>query len=259
MTTTTAVRVVVRDLAVEHVGDGLEAAVRVPRRALRLVRPVLHRPELVEQEERVGLVEAQAARERPPHLEPGAFDGVVRGDDAARRAAASSLAGSGRAMRGRPSGLSTVTAGMAVLESVRGWAVRDEQPCACNYSPPWGASPRPTSSLGRSGPRVTGSASRPRSTRRPFHAGSSTASSIFGKRRTSVPMAMRPSSRASAAPRQWWMPAEREVLRRRPAGSGRAPARRAPVRGVAVGGGEAHEHEGPLGDRVSRRPRRRPW
>ena len=42
--------------------------------------------------------------------------------------------------------------------------------------------------------------------RRPFHAGSSETGSNFGKRRISVPSAMRPSSRASAAPRQWWMP-----------------------------------------------------
>ena len=55
-------------------------------------------------------------------------------------------------------------------------------------------------------PRLTGSSSRPRRVRRPFHLGSSAASSISGKRSTSVPSAMRPSRRASAAPRQWWTP-----------------------------------------------------
>ena len=81
------VGVVVGDLAVEHVGDGLEPAVRVPRRALRLAGRVLHGPELVEQEERIGEVEVDAARERSPDLEAGALDGVVRGDDPVRRAA----------------------------------------------------------------------------------------------------------------------------------------------------------------------------
>ena len=82
----TTVGVVVRDLAVEHVGDGLEPAVRVPGRALRLVGLVLDRAELVEEEERVGVVHAQAARERTPHLEAGALDGVVRGHGAQRGA-----------------------------------------------------------------------------------------------------------------------------------------------------------------------------
>ena len=71
-----AVRVVVGDLPVEHVRDGLEPAVRVPRRALGLVRPVLHRPELVEQEEGIGDRQREAARERTPHLEAGALHRV---------------------------------------------------------------------------------------------------------------------------------------------------------------------------------------
>ena len=48
-----AVGVVVCDLAVEDVADGLEAAMRMPGRALRLVRAVHDRPDVVEQQERV--------------------------------------------------------------------------------------------------------------------------------------------------------------------------------------------------------------
>ena len=107
-----AVRVVVLDHAVDHVGDGLEAAVRVPRRADRLVRRVLDRAELVEEEERVGDVRVDAARERTPHLEAGAFDGVVRGHDL-RDAVGARASVAGAARRGRTSGLSTVIAGMS--------------------------------------------------------------------------------------------------------------------------------------------------
>ena len=78
----------------------------------------------------------------------------------------------------------------AVL-GVRAYAVTNLA-CARNYS-------------GQPGAR-RGGVSRPRSTRRPFQAGVSVASSIPGNRRISVPMAIRPSSRASDAPRQWWMP-----------------------------------------------------
>ena len=39
---------------VQHVGHGLEAAVRVIGRALGLARGVLHGPHLIEQQERIG-------------------------------------------------------------------------------------------------------------------------------------------------------------------------------------------------------------
>ena len=77
-----AVRVVVLHDAVDHVRDGLEAPVRMPRCTDGFVRCVLDGAELVEQEERVRHVRVDAAGERPPHGEAGAFDGVVGGDDA---------------------------------------------------------------------------------------------------------------------------------------------------------------------------------
>ena len=109
------VRVVVRDHAVDDVGDRLEAAVRVPRRADRLVRCVLDRAELVEQEERVGDVGVDAAGERAPHLEPGALDGMVGGHDDLRRV--------GHA----PVGAGTLDAGQdeRVLDGDRGHASRN--------------------------------------------------------------------------------------------------------------------------------------
>ena len=81
-----AIGVVVRDLAVEDVAHGLEAAVRVPRRALRLPGGVDLRPEVVEQQERVRLGHRQAAREGPTDAEPGALELAVRGDDLGNRA-----------------------------------------------------------------------------------------------------------------------------------------------------------------------------
>ena len=105
-----AVGVVVRDHAVDDVGDGLEPAVRVPRRADGLVRRVLDRAELVEQEERVGDVRVDATRERAPDLEARAFDRVVRGNHLGHRPGA--RVSDGAARRGRTSGLSTVIAGI---------------------------------------------------------------------------------------------------------------------------------------------------
>ena len=75
------VRVVVLDHAVDDVRDGLEPAVRVPRRADGLVRRVLDGAELVEEEERVGDVGVDAAGERAPHLEARAFDDMLRRHD----------------------------------------------------------------------------------------------------------------------------------------------------------------------------------
>jgi hypothetical protein len=56
-------------LAVDHVGDGLEAAVRVPRGALGLARRVLHLAHLVHVDERVQRALADPG-ERPPDRNP---------------------------------------------------------------------------------------------------------------------------------------------------------------------------------------------
>src|SRR5262245_38474 len=81
----TTVRVMVRDLTVEHVRDGLEAAVRVPWGALRLAGSVLDRSWLVEEQEGVGEVEVDTAGERSPHLEAGTFDRVMGSHDPIHR------------------------------------------------------------------------------------------------------------------------------------------------------------------------------
>src|SRR5258706_6351957 len=74
-------RVRVLDLALEHVSDGLEAAMRVMGRADRLAGAVVGRPHLVEQEERVRQVHALRG-ERPPHDKARPFALAVGGDDA---------------------------------------------------------------------------------------------------------------------------------------------------------------------------------
>ena len=76
-----AVGVVVGDLAVEDVAHRLEAAVRVPRRALGLAGAVDLRAEVVEQQERVGLGHRQLAWERTADAEPSALGCAVRRDD----------------------------------------------------------------------------------------------------------------------------------------------------------------------------------
>ena len=81
-----AVRVLVLEDAVDHVGDGLEAAVRVPRRALRLARRVLDLAHLVEVDERVEVGEVDAG-ERPADREALALEAARRGGDAADRRA----------------------------------------------------------------------------------------------------------------------------------------------------------------------------
>ena len=63
-----AVGVLVVEDAVDDVGDGLEAAVRVPRRALGLARRVLHLAHLVHHDERVELRQVDAG-ERAAHRE----------------------------------------------------------------------------------------------------------------------------------------------------------------------------------------------
>ena len=93
---------------VDHVGDGLEAAMRCHGADRRSA--AVHGTELVEQEERVGDVSLDAAGEGSPHGEPGALDGVVSGDDALDgRRSDVGLA----SQAGKDEGLSTVTAGMA--------------------------------------------------------------------------------------------------------------------------------------------------
>ncbi len=72
--------VAVLDGAGEHVGDGLDAAVRMPRKAGEIVgRPVV--AEIVEQQKRIelrGVAEAEGAAQ----LDAGAFDGRLRLHDA---------------------------------------------------------------------------------------------------------------------------------------------------------------------------------
>ena len=179
----------------------------------------------------------EAARERPPHLEAGALDGVVRGHGAQRRAGPTVVAGSGRAMRGSTSGLSTVTAGMAASWRSRLVAVACSNLVALATIPAERRRSRPRRRPGHG-------ESRPRRTRRPFHAGVSVASSRSGNRRISVPRAMRPSSRASAAPRQWWIP---DPNARCWAAPGRVEVERCgvvtPLGRVAVGRRQARQHE----------------
>jgi len=76
----TAVAVVVVEDAVDDVGDGLEAAVRVPRRALGLAGRVLDLAHLVHVNERVEGAEVDA-RECPPHREPFTLQAGRRGGD----------------------------------------------------------------------------------------------------------------------------------------------------------------------------------
>ncbi len=70
------VRVLVREAAVDHVGDGFEAAVRVPVRAPRLTGLVLHLAHLVHVHERVEVGGAHAGE--------GAHDGKALALVAAR-------------------------------------------------------------------------------------------------------------------------------------------------------------------------------
>jgi len=64
---TTAMRVLVLERAVDHVGDGLEAAMGVPGRALGLPRRVVDLPHLVHVHERVEILQV--------HTGEGAADG----------------------------------------------------------------------------------------------------------------------------------------------------------------------------------------
>ncbi len=86
----TAVRIAVLERPVDHVGHGLEAAVRMPGRALRLARGVFDLPHLVHVDERVEVGEIHA-RERATDREALALEaprgvrdalhGALPGDD----------------------------------------------------------------------------------------------------------------------------------------------------------------------------------
>ena len=157
----TAVGVVVRDLAVEHVGDGLEPAVRVPRRALGLVRLVLA-PGRAGRAGGTGRCRAaQAARERAPHLEAGALDGVVRGHRARARAAPPSSPGRDGRCGGARAGCRR---SQRAWRPPRGqWGVPLQPSCVRNYSAPVRS--------GSARAQADRERSRPRRTRRPFQAG----------------------------------------------------------------------------------------
>jgi hypothetical protein len=77
-----AVRVLVLEHAIDHVGDGLEPAVGMPWGALRLAGGVLDFAHLVEVDERVEVGEIDAG-ERPPDREPLPFQPARSHGDAA--------------------------------------------------------------------------------------------------------------------------------------------------------------------------------
>ncbi len=82
-----AVRIAVLEDTVDHVGDGLEAAMRMPRRSLGLAGGVLDLAHLIEVDERVEIGELDAV-ECPADREAFALE-AVRGDrDALDRALA---------------------------------------------------------------------------------------------------------------------------------------------------------------------------
>ncbi len=76
--------------AVDHVGDGLEPAMGMPRRALRFAGRVLDFPHLVEMDERIEVLEVDAG-ERAPDREPLPLETARR----AGHATHGSLAGGG--------------------------------------------------------------------------------------------------------------------------------------------------------------------
>ena len=78
----TAVRVLVLEHAVDHVGHRLEPTVRVPRRPLRLARGVFDLPHLVEMDERVEVGQVDPG-ERPPDREPLPLEALRRVRDPA--------------------------------------------------------------------------------------------------------------------------------------------------------------------------------
>jgi hypothetical protein len=75
-----AVRVTMLHLARDHVGNGLEAAMRMVGSALGLARREFHRPHLVEQQERIEQRHL-LVWERPVHNEARALELARRVDD----------------------------------------------------------------------------------------------------------------------------------------------------------------------------------
>jgi hypothetical protein len=75
---TATIGVVMRNFAVHYVGECFEPTVRVPRRAAGCGGAVHERPQLVEQQERVGVSERDVSRERAPDRDPRSFDLSVR-------------------------------------------------------------------------------------------------------------------------------------------------------------------------------------
>ncbi len=73
-------RILVLAFSFEHVRDGLEPAVRMVRRPDRFAWLVLHRPHLVEQQERIGMPKA-CARKWPTHDEAGPLLLAMCADD----------------------------------------------------------------------------------------------------------------------------------------------------------------------------------
>ena len=106
-----AVGVLVLERAVDHVGDGLEAAVRVPRRALRLARRVLHLAHLVHVDERV---EVAPGRRRRTRGGPGSPRPRSRSARSSRRRLRGWASGAGGGIRGSVVGSSTVIAGIGI-------------------------------------------------------------------------------------------------------------------------------------------------
>src|SRR5436309_4612290 len=72
-------RVLVLEFALERVGDGLEAAVRMVRCADRLTGRVVHRPQLVDEEKGVHLLQARRG-EGPANHETRALGLAMRAD-----------------------------------------------------------------------------------------------------------------------------------------------------------------------------------
>src|SRR5579859_3631361 len=73
--------VLVLHLAFQYVGDGLEAPVRMVRRAHRFARGVIHRTHLVQQQERIE-VHQQLGGKRSVHDETATLAGADASDDA---------------------------------------------------------------------------------------------------------------------------------------------------------------------------------
>ena len=94
---TAAVGIVVGDLTVEDVADGLDAAVGVPRCSLGLAGAVHLRPDVIEQQEGVGLGEREVTGEGPGDDEPGPLGFAAGGDDLGHRTRPGDRIGSGDA------------------------------------------------------------------------------------------------------------------------------------------------------------------